>query len=191
MLPCTVLGLSALGLLAIVRPQAAAWLCAKEGPLEQLGHVLLLVAVLGWLWAATEARGAERRRERRLCVGLGLLCALVLGEELDWGGVLGVTALSEPLVAAVGRANLHNAWRGGSYVLFAVPLVLLVGVVGWRRGDAPGRLPRRRDALGLGVLALVSVVGSLGWPAGEPLLDEAVETVLYLGLGFMAVRPVG
>ena len=64
----------------------------------------------------------------------------------------------------------------------------MMAAVGWRRGDAPGRLPRRRDALGLGVLAVASVLGSLAWPAWEPVLDEVVETVLYLGLLWIAVR---
>src|SRR5690606_7998376 len=64
----------------------------------------------------------------------------------------------------------------------------MMAAVGWRRGDAPGRLPRARDALGLGVLAVAPVLGSLAWPAWEPVLDEVVETVLYLGLLWIAVR---
>ncbi|MCX4241108.1 hypothetical protein [Paraliomyxa miuraensis] len=191
MLPCVVLGLLAVGLLVVPWPDAVARLAAKEGPLEHLGHGLLLVALVGWAVAAARARGADRRRERGLCMALVATCALVLGEELDWGAVYGVTAGAEALHTALGHQNLHNAWRGASYLLFSLPVVLLVGVVGWRRGDALGRLPQRRDALGLGLLGVASVVGAWGGPRWEPVLDEVVETILYLGLSWMALRPVG
>jgi hypothetical protein len=180
MLPVAVVGLVAFAGLAFWWPEGAAALSAKEGPLEHLGHGLLSLALLGFLVAMLRARGDDApRHERWLFAGLVLMCAVLLGEELDWGGVYGWS----------GHGNLHNAWRGASYVAFALLPVVLVGVVGWVRGEAPGRLPRRRDAIGLMVLGVASLVGSLAWPAWEPCLDEVVETLFYLGLCWVVLRP--
>ena len=178
-------GLAVFGALALVHPTTAAALAAKEGPLEQLGHWLLVLALFGWLGAVWHIRG----RERWLCAVLALACAVMLGEELDWGGVLGWTPLADAVRDAVGHRNLHNAWKGGSYVLFAIPLAVIVGVMGWRRGDAPGPLPRRSDAIGLALLAAASLLGALARPQWEPRLDEVMETLLYAGLAVIALRP--
>jgi hypothetical protein len=182
MLGVVVLGLFGFTLVAWLDPAQTRGMAAKEGSLEAAGEALLVAAVVGWLFAAWEARGDARRFERCVCIGLLLTCAIVLGEELDWGGAL---------KAVIGRPNLHNAWEGASYMLFALPVVLLVGVVGWRRGDAPGRLPARRDAVGLALLGAASLGGSLAWPAWELALDEAAETLLYAGLAWISLRPVG
>lgn len=166
--------------LASLRPSAAASLAEKEGALEHLSHVLLALASIAWAVAAARAQDSIKR-ERATLVGLSLLCVLLLGEELDWGGVYGWNSRG---------GNLHNAWGGASYLLFALPPLYLVGVVGWRRGHGRGRLPRRTDAIGLGILATVSFVGTLGWPRWEAVLDEVGETVFYVGLVWMALRPV-
>lgn len=181
MLGLVVLGLCGFAVVAWLDPVDMRELAAKEGSLEAAGEALLVAAVLGWLWAAWEARGDARRFERRMCTGLAITCALVLGEELDWFGAL---------KAVTGHPNLHNAWKGASYVLFALPVALLVGVVGWRRGVEPGRLPDRRDAVALALLAAASLGGSLAWPAWERELDEVVELLLYAGLAWISLRPV-
>jgi hypothetical protein len=183
-------GLFGFVMLAWLEPSMARWLAAKEGPLEQVGHAVLVVAIGGWLVAAWRATGDGRRRERWVCLAFVLMCGLVLAEELDWGGVYGVGPLGAALHAATGHPNLHNAWRGASYVVFAILPLVLVGVEGWRRGDLPGRLPRRPDALGLLGLGACSLLGTLGWPAWEPELDEVVETLLYVGLAWISLRPV-
>jgi hypothetical protein len=182
MLPVAVVGLVAFAGLALLVPEAAAALSAKEGPLEHLGHGLLALALVGWLVVMLRVRSDDgSRRERWLCAALVLMCAVLLGEELDWGRVYGWS----------GHGNLHNGWRGASYVAFAMLPVVLVGVVGWRRGEAPGRLPRRRDAIGVVVLGVASLGGSLAWPAWEPRLDEVVETLFYMGLCGVVLRPGG
>jgi hypothetical protein len=185
-----VAGLLGFVILAGLDPAAAARLAAKEGPLEHASHGVLVVALCGWIVAAWRARGDAHRLERRVCIGLALACALILAEELDWGRVYGVEPVAHVLAAATGRPNLHNAWHGASYVAFAMLPLVLVGVVGWRRGDAPGRLPARRDAVGLAVLGVASLGGSLAWPVWEPMLDEVVETLLYAGLAWISLRPV-
>lgn len=190
MLGVVVTGLLGFVVLAGLDPATASRLAAKEGPLEHAGHGLLVLALCGWLVAVGRARGDADRFERRVCIGLAIACALILAEELDWGGVYGVDPVARALAAATGRPNLHNAWHGASYVAFAMLPLVLVGVVGWRRGDAPGRLPMRRDAVGLAVLGAASLGGSLAWPAWEPALDEVVETLLYAGLAWISLRPV-
>jgi hypothetical protein len=182
MLGVVVAGLSCFVILAWLDPAQMRELAAKEGSLEVAGEALLVAAVVGWLLAAWEARGDARRLERWVCLGLVLTCALVLGEELDWGGAL---------KAVIGRPNLHNAWGGASYVLFMLPVALLVGVVGWRRGDEAGRLPGRRDAVALALLGVASIGGSLAWPEWERQIDEVVETLLYAGLAWISLWPVG
>lgn len=181
MLGLVVLGLLGFTLVAWLDPVDMRDMAAKEGSLEVAGEALLVAAALGWLWAAWEARGDARPLERRVCIGLWLTCALVLGEELDWGGALKAT---------IGRPNLHNAWGGASYVLFMLPVAVLVGVVGWRRGLEGGRLPDRRDAAALALLGAASIGGSLAWPGWERELDEVAELLLYAGLAWLSLRPV-
>ncbi len=190
MLGIVLIGSLAFAILAIVAPTTAASLAAKEGPLEHLSHAILPLALFAWAVAAARARGPEAKTERFIAIGLCLTCAIILGEELDWGSVYGITLLGDRLAAATGRANLHNAWSGGSYLLFALLPLTLIGVVGWRRGHTPGRLPGRRDAVGLIALGALSLGASLAWPAGEGLVDEVGETLLYLSLLWIAVRPI-
>lgn len=190
MLPIAAFGVLSFAVVAALGPELARAVAAKEGPLEHASHALLAGALLAWSIAAARARGDARRRERRRALLLALYVLVVLGEELDWGAVYGIEALASEVRALGGRANLHNAWSGASYVLFALPALVLVGGEGWRRPRARDRGPSRGDAIGLGVLAVSAVGGSLGWPQWEPELDEVVETLLYLSLLWMAVRPV-
>ncbi len=64
----------------------------------------LLAAVLAWLWLARRVRGGARLRARAMA---GFL-ALVLAEELDWGGVYGLPAIGVRLDAAVGRGSVRR-----------------------------------------------------------------------------------
>lgn len=153
---------------------APEWLhsfAAKEGPLELGSHALLLAAVIAYLVRA-------RRAPRWLPLGVALAAAVVLGEELDWGGVLGLRGES-------GVPNIHNAWSGASYLLFAVPWVLLYGAAftpeHWElRRRCGEHLPPRDHA---GAFVLIAVVGaatvSPGLGAWEAVLDEVTETLLY------------
>jgi len=179
-LPIVVLGVLGFVVSALLFPSNTIVLTAKEGALEHISHGLLVVAGLGWALAAKRAWGA-RTQVRWVALGLAIVCGLLLGEELDWGAVYGFGP----------GGNLHNAWRGASYLLFAIPPVLLIVVVGFVRGDAAGRVPRRRDAIGVVVLGSASIVGTLVWPAWEAALDEVAETIFYVGLVWMAYRPLG
>ncbi|MEM6994831.1 MAG: hypothetical protein AAF721_30230, partial [Myxococcota bacterium] len=108
-------------------PRATATLAAKEGPLEHVSHAVLALAVAAAAFRA--ATGGERGAGGRWPhVGVTLWLFVVLGEELDWGRVYGVDALATPLASLVGRPDLHNAWSGASYLLFAIPVVWLA----WR-----------------------------------------------------------
>lgn len=178
MLPIVLVGLVSFGAGLGLAPELTRSLAAKEGPLEHLSHGLLGVGLVAWAIVAWRSRA--RSRSAAAAPTLALWCGLVLGEELDWGGVYGWVS---------GGGNLHNAWHGASYLLFSIPVLLVVGWGGWRRGGAPGRLPRRVDAIGLGVLGLCAVVGTVAWPEIEALLDEVTETILYAGVVWIALRP--
>lgn len=174
----------AFGVGVTVAPQWTARALAKEGPVEVVSHAVLLVAVLAWLLAAWR----RHTRARALAVGVAVFCAVVLGEELSWGAELGVTMLADPLSAATGRADFHNAWGGASYLVFAVPVVALVviGIVA-----SAQTLPLgidRDDAVALGLVGLAAIGGTLAWPSLEAQLDELSELALYVALTWIAVR---
>ena len=156
-------------------PDATARLAAKEGPLEHVSHVVLAVALLGWIVRAARHRG--------VAIAVALWSALVLAEELDWGAVYGVRAMADVWIELVGRPDLHNAWGGGSYVLFGLPIVVLIGLGVRGRGSVSPH-----DAAGLVVIVVGSVIGTLVSETIEPLLDEVSELSLYGVLAWMGWR---
>ena len=160
-------------------PDVAARWAAKEGPIEHVSHAVLAVALVGWGVAAVRARGWARG----LAFALASWCAVVLAEELDWGAVYGVHTIANAWIALFGRPNLHNAWGGGSYLLFGVPILGLIAL-GWRERCGVGR----GDAVALGVIIGASLLGTWLAEAFEPLLDEVSEASLYLLLATMAWR---
>lgn len=158
-------------LLAVAAPASLRWVAAKEGPLELLSHAVLLAGVVVYLVRA-------RRAPRWIPLLIALWAGVVLGEELDWGAVLGVGPASE-------GANLHNAWGGASYLLFALPWLLLYSAAlappSWGLPKRwSGQLPPRDHA---GAFVLIAVVAaatvSPGLADWESSLDEVGETLLY------------
>ncbi|MCH9686595.1 MAG: hypothetical protein K0V04_34500 [Deltaproteobacteria bacterium] len=184
-LPIVVGGLLLSAAVALLDPEFARDVAAKEGTLEHVSHFILAAAVVAW-WGAVLA---PRTTQRWLTAAIAVMCMVILAEELDWGQVYGVGDIGAWVEDGDGHANLHNAWGGASYLLFALAPIILIGVVGWRRGDQPGRLPRRTDAVGLIVLAVASVGGTLLLPAAEGGIDETGEALLYAGLAWIAIRP--
>ena len=173
-----------LGLLVLVlaAPALARTLLAKEGPVEFASHVVLLAAVLAWLALAWRASAADRLRAALMA---GFL-ALVLAEELDWGGVLGVSALGLRIDAAVGHRNFHNATHGASYLLFALPLLLHFA--------APARMhgrlaPVADERAAFFTIALAFIAWNLGpWESHAQELIEGVLYGLLLAAGVRLVR---
>ncbi|MDI3289056.1 hypothetical protein [Polyangium sp. 15x6] len=162
---------------------------AKEGPLEHVQHMLLVAGIGAWVVAAFRAA-----KGRGSAVAIACLLTFVLGEELNWGEVLGITAVSDPLRRAIGRTNLHNFGRGLSYHLFALPLLALFGA-GFFAHFAPKRsssgwlgawrtafgdlIPTRDQTLAAGLVGVCTVVLGLAMSAWESELDEVKETVVY------------
>ncbi len=160
-----------MGITAWVNP---AWLldvCTKEGPAEAAGQVVLLLATLGWAFVRTR-QGAGAR-------WVAVACAVVFAEELDWGAQLGLTAVVDTL----GVANLHNGLGGASYLLFAVPWVLLYGAA-LRGMTTPAWLPPRLDGVAFGLVVLTAGISVLVSSTWEQALDELSELMLY---GLLAV----
>ena len=151
-------------LLLVVFDGPTEWL-RKEGPAEHLQHLLLAALVLA------SAALAAGRGERTLWA-IPLYALLLLGEELDWGGLwLG------------GGGNLHT--RGHLYFLFGLPLAFAF-TPSLRSRTSPMRAllgpatPSRSETLALfvAVLALPALASALR-PAWELPLDEAKELALY------------
>ncbi len=170
---------AAFGMLALVDAPRWLALAAKEGTLERSSHALLGVASLAWLARA-------RTPPRSVPLLVAAFCVLVLGEELDWGAQLGVHAIANGLQARVGDTNLHNLLGGASYLLFAVPPVVLYGSA--LAGRGPHR-PPSADALAFALIA-ATAAASLGVsPSWESSLDELSELMLYGLIACTGLQP--
>jgi hypothetical protein len=141
--------------------RALASLARKEGPIEIVGHVVLALAAVAWATIAV-----ARARARRPCAAHGALTcflALVLLEELELS------------------LDLHNAWRGHAWLLFAaaaaVPF-LAVGLGAGARERLGANAPRRRDVVAFVAIGAVAV-GTTGG-AWERPAEEIAELALYL-----------
>lgn len=171
-------------LLTVLAPGPLRAWTAKEGPLEHMSHVVLAIGVVA-LWVRA-CRPVAMPGGRAAVCGLALAFTVVLAEELDWGAVIGVHAIADRLHAWTGRRNLHNAWHGGSYVLFAAPVLAIVALGLSRGGPArarprmPGWLgPGPSDAVGLLVVGAASLLLTLALAAWEPQFDEVAELFAY------------
>lgn len=160
------------GLLALVlaAPDPARRLLAKEGPLEQASHVVLLLAALAWARLATRSTAGARLRSALLAVFL----SFVLAEEIDWGAIYGAGAVGRAFATVFGHRNMHNALSGASYLLFALPLALHFA--------APARLhgrlvPVADERLAFFAIGALFVAWNLGpW---ERQAQELLELCLY------------
>lgn len=166
----------ACGVAALASPTWLLRMAAKEGPVEAASHVVLLAAAFGW--------ATVRTREGRGAGWIAAACAVVLGEELDWGAQLGVSVFADTF----GVHNLHNSLGGASYVFFALPWVCLFGAALLGR-TKPRWIPPRLDAFAFAIVLAVAAL-SLGLPsAWEQALDELSELLLYVLLAVGGMRP--
>ncbi|WAS97440.1 hypothetical protein [Nannocystis punicea] len=171
---------------ALASPDATREVLAKEGPAEHASHAVLAAAVVAW---ALAGRSAGRRAVPLAMAGF---LALVLVEEIDWGSVYGWTAAGERVAAVFGHRNMHNAARGSSYLLFALPLVgyyLAPGTGRWL-----GRLaPLRDERWAFAAVAALFVAGNMS-AAWERAAQELLELLLYallLATGLRLARRAG
>lgn len=165
-----------MGVAAYDTPLAFRWL-AKEGPVEQVSHLVLVVGV--GLWLAVYRRARSRR-------GFPLVAAAFLAllflEETDWGAELGFVALSGSIRDLVGASNLHNSWGGHSYVLFALPIFLWFGATllpeRWRAPTLSRIAPYipSRDARRAFWLVLAFAALTAPW---EEHVQELSELLIY------------
>ncbi|MCY1053964.1 hypothetical protein [Nannocystis sp. SCPEA4] len=165
---------------ALVSPATTLAVLAKEGPAEHASHAVLAAAVVAWTLAG---RAASRRAVPLAMAGF---LALVLAEEVDWGAVYGWPALGERMAAAFGHRNMHNAGRGSSYLLFALPLVAYYMVPG--TGRWLGRTtPNRDERWAFAAVAGLFIAGNMV-PAWERAAQELLELLLYALLLATGVR---
>lgn len=166
--------------LALAAPALAALWLAKEGPVEHASHLVLLLAALAWLALAFRTTA----RARLLAVLITLFLAFVLAEELDWGAVYGWGDAGAAIARSVGHRNLHNAVRGASYLLFAVPLAAYFA---W---PAPPVPPTRGERHAFLLLAALFLAGNLtAWERHAQELLEALVYGLMLAIAARHLRP--
>lgn len=168
----TTLAIAAAGVvLAWVDPAAALTWLAKEGPVEHASHVVLAAAALAW------ARAGRAGDARLVTLGMTCFLALVLAEEVDWGAVYGWTALGERVAAVFGHRNMHNAARGSSYLLFALPLCAYYLAPG--TGRRLGRLaPTTDERAAFAAIGGLFLLGNMS-AAWERAAQELLELLLY------------
>ncbi len=156
-----------------LEPELFTELLAKEGPSEHLSHSVVGIAAGVWLLLGV-------RRAPALLGGLFFL--IVLGEETDWGAIYGDGD----------GFNLHNAFGGHLYSLFAIPLVAFYGA----SLLAPERLrallgaatPERFDLWALGLCVLLGPVAGLSMMTDhERALDEVIELALYVQCAWIGI----
>lgn len=106
--PLTVAVLLVVGaslVLRIVWPEAVASVHNdKEGGLEHVSHLVLLLTVPAWALASQRLANAPRV----LAGALAAYCLLLLVEEIDWGQVYGIDLGYRWLEGIYGRAALHH-----------------------------------------------------------------------------------
>lgn len=163
---------AALLAVCLAAPDAAGRWLAKEGPVEHASHLVLLLAALSWLRLGLS---------RGLALAMAAFLLFVLAEEVDWGAVYGLPALGVRIDAAVGHRNLHNAARGASYLLFAVPLALYFAAPARRLGALA---PTRDERAAFAIVAALFIAFNLGpWERQAQELLEAVLYALLLAVG--------
>lgn len=151
-------------------PAITAELLAKEGPAEHASHAVVAAAVVAWLLAS-------RPGGRAVPLAMAGFLALVLVEEIDWGSVYGWPAVGERVAAVFGHRNMHNAARGSSYLLFALPLVAYYMAPGTGRWLGRAR-PIRDERWAFAALGALFVAGNMS-AAWERAAQELLELLLY------------
>ena len=187
MLAFALVGLALLLALSLLCPELVLALGAKEGPIEQCSHAILVAGAIAWF--------AIARRDGRRWVWL-MACWLVitLGEEIDWGGVYHLETAANSLDALIGHRNAHNAAGGLAYVGFAAITAALLGCA-WRdsrpraRPTSRRRVVSGRDAVAVLSLGLASIIVTLALPRLEESTEEFLELYLYGALLWIAARP--
>ncbi|MEM9189600.1 MAG: hypothetical protein AAGF12_10525 [Myxococcota bacterium] len=154
------------------------FLAEKEGPVEQLSHLVLIGGIVHW---AVHGRRQRLRGVVLICLYLGVL----LGEETDWGAVYG-------LFHTTGEANLHNRFDGHSYPLFGIPAAALLFATAFARSRSwLERWLEIRAGPSFAVAFFVLAAGSLGIavavPTFDTFADELTELGVYLLLAFLPI----
>jgi hypothetical protein len=176
----------------VLAPARVREVCEKEGACEIVSHVVLALAAVGFVAALARSRGRAAPWALALVAGG---CVVVLGEELDWGGVLGVRTLAAPLERALGSANVHNAARGHSYLVFALAAPLVAAVAlgrgawseRWRARLGPWA-PASADGLAVLLVAAVALATAVLAPSWDAVVDEVAELLAYAVVAAIAVR---
>lgn len=171
--------LAACLLAAVLVPETTRWVFQKEGLSEHVSHLVLVAGIVGFV-----RHGALSRRTDRspwIAWTMAAFLFVVLLEEIDWGAIYGVNEIAQTVLVGSDRPNLHNAWRGLSYNLFALPLLafFVAPIARDRLARHAHVLPTRSDQIEFGVLAVAAPVLGLVSGSFEPVVDEMLELAMY------------
>lgn len=162
---------------AIISPDLAQIALKKEGLIEQISNLILLGGIL--LWYRERKRSKLHRTVPTLVM---TYLALLLLEEIDWGGIYGFH-LFQWIFGDLGRENLHNFWNGMSYALFGIPILLWFyspafsparQIAGWFAPYSPNRDAR--------IALLIVILSDLMFTITpwESLAQELAELLIYM-----------
>jgi hypothetical protein len=164
----------------------------REGPIEQVSHLVLGIALAAWIWAVWRQRGAGRA----LAIGVTTYTLFLLGEEIDWGAIYGVDVGLERLI---GLPSFHQSqWRSHYFwedklYWIGTPLVLyfllpsLPGISGPSRRLQPV-LPRFEDTVAFCVVLGTFFVVDL-FVKKTISTYQCVMYALIAHQGFLAAKP--
>jgi len=186
---------------------AAQFLLAKESVIEHVSHIILLGAIACWIHAASRRKGELKIV---FVYAVTIYSFILLMEEINWGGVYGLTFFSNHISELTGgRGNLHSitldkkiTFLGDSYQWFQIPIVAFIASL-----FASLFIPRLKkmnlffrrhgfgmeEFLGLVLLYVLSVPFEMNDPEHikNSYLQELTETLFYLVIFYAGLKVSG
>ncbi len=189
------LGTTLVYLIAVASvPRVVESLVVVDGPIEDLGHVVLLLAIAAW---ATLARrlGREQHPASKLVLGIVLYLVFIEMEEINWGDVYGLDLGASLVTRLVGTTTFHRAYHNAYYanllgVIIASPIAVYFALglfrrraAGWLTGMTPASPLRVESILFFTVAILAQVLDAiplLEWRMGKPTSQWGLDSPLGL-----------
>ena len=158
-------------------------------PVERLEVALLIVCIVTWTWLVVRVRRtAKRRLPWLLAAAMVVQLVVLLGEELDWVGILRPFRNFREVLHLV-LPQVLDTPAAAAYLLFFLlaPLVPLSSMRGLLERAAPVRA-QKGDAW---ALLAVPICWPLVWAlVGDQKLGELHQVCIYAVVGVITLRIV-